>query len=335
VDVLGRMERYRLSRTFLAPSPRPIGAIPSLAWNVPRINIAARRHSVVHVHGEVASLLCLPALATRPSVVTLHGLNLLRRVTGWRRGAAVLNLRLILRATDRMICVSHAEREQLLDALGSSEVARVVVIPNGLDLPPPPSWDERAAARAELGLADSAVVAISVGALDEPKDPVPVARAAVQTALSGVPFSLLFVGEGPLRSDVERVRSNGGETALRVLGYRSDVHRLLTAADFVVLSSRNEGLPYSLLEGMSLGLPAVVSDAPGCIEAVGGGGIVVRSGDVGGFADAFRRLATDERERLALGQEARKRVAHHFRAGEMVARTQHVYDEVSRRRGKR
>ena len=82
---------------------------------------------------------------------------------------------------------------------------------------------------------------------------------------------------------------------------------------------------------MALGLPAVVSDAPDNVEAVGDAGLVVRRRDVAGFAAAFGRLLSDEPARVALGDRARARVEHRFGADRMVTVTQLVYDEVTAR----
>src|SRR5580765_7689186 len=84
VNTLSEMDGYRFERTFLAPSARAADALRSLPRSGIAVQLDARKHDVVHVHGEVAGAICLPSLALRPSVVTLHGLHLLRRVTGIR-----------------------------------------------------------------------------------------------------------------------------------------------------------------------------------------------------------------------------------------------------------
>jgi glycosyltransferase involved in cell wall biosynthesis len=137
-----------------------------------------------------------------------------------------------------------------------------------------------------------------------------------------------MAGDGPLRSEVERIAATSGTEAVRVLGFRNDIRKVLAAADFFVLSSQREGLSFSLLEAMSVGLPAVVSDGPGNPDAVGDTGIVVSFGDAEAFARAFRRLIVDEPMRLRLGARARDRVTTRFRADEMISRTRSLYDAV-------
>jgi glycosyltransferase involved in cell wall biosynthesis len=169
-------------------------------------------------------------------------------------------------------------------------------------------------------------VGVFVGSLDERKDPLTAARAAADVARDGPQLVLLVVGDGPLRRQLEQVARES--RAVRLLGFRSDVRAILAAADFFVLPSHREGLSYGVLEAMSLGLPTVVSDAPGNPEAVGETGIVVRRGDTPGFANAFRRLLSDE-ERKTLGARARERIEHRFTAEGMVRRTRRVYEKVS------
>jgi glycosyltransferase involved in cell wall biosynthesis len=273
----------------------------------------------LHVHGEVASGLCLPSLALRASVVTINGLHLVRRLGGWRRTAAEANLRLIVRAASATICVSEAELDHVRGVVGDR--GKLVLIPNGVD---PKSIDQgdRDIVRGELGLSPADVFGVVVAALDSHKEPLVAARAA----LEATGLVLVFVGDGPLRAEL--VALAGTNPAIRVLGYRSDSDRVLAAADFFVLPSRREGLSFALLEAMSLGLPPVVSDEPANMEAVGDAGVVVSTGDVAGFAVAMRRLASDAALRQELGARARRRVATRFSADEMRRRTADVYDAL-------
>jgi glycosyltransferase involved in cell wall biosynthesis len=316
VDTLAAMDGYRFDRVHLAPALA--GAARHLPRGVARAFGWAHRHDLVHVHGEAVAALCLPLLVAKPSVVTLHGLHLVRRLEGARRRAAELNLRAVVRAADRTICVSETEHELLARILGHA-ADRAVVIRNGVRIPPPTSPEERAATRRELGLGEDDGVAIWVGSRDERKDPLTAARAAVAASVP-----LLVVGEAP------RPNTLDGETSplVRVLGRRDDVPRLLAASDVFVHTARREGLSLSLLEAMAHGLAPVVSDVPENVEAIGETGIAVAPGGEAGLAAALRRLTTNPAERMALGEGARGRAAERFDAPTMVARTRALYEEV-------
>lgn len=72
---------------------------------------------------------------------------------------------------------------------------------------------------------------------------------------------LLLIGDGPLREGVERqVEQLALVGDVRFLGVRGDVGRLLQGVDVVVMPSKYEGLPVSLIEAQTAGLPCVVSD---------------------------------------------------------------------------
>jgi glycosyltransferase involved in cell wall biosynthesis len=335
VNSLEGMEGYAFERFYLAPSAAPRDALRSLARAAVGVQVEAGKHDLIHVEGEVASAICLPSLALRPSVVTLNGLHLLRRTDGIKKEAAKANLRLVGAAASRVICVSESERDDFVRAVGRSAQSRAVLIRNGVLPLTPPSPAERSAARRELGLGPGVTAAAWLAGLDDHKDPITAARAAIETARRGNPFVLLMAGDGPLRTELERVVDESEVEAVRILGFRTDVRRVLAAADLFVLSSQREGLSFSLLEAMSVGLPAVVSDGPGNPDAVGSAGLVVPFGSVEGFADAFVRMAIDAPTRVELGELARKRVTERFSAGEMVRRTREVYEAAAVGRGSR
>jgi glycosyltransferase involved in cell wall biosynthesis len=325
VDDLSAIKGYRADRAYLSRAAKPGRSAPLVVKNAVGVQWASRSHDLLHVHGEIASAACLPALGLVPSVVTLHGLHWLRRASGASRLAAQANLRLIVRAATRTICVSEAEHAEVVETVGARVARRTVVIHNGVAPQAPPSPDDRAAVRAELGIAEGTCVGVLVGGLDEHKDPLTPVRAALAAARAGADVALVVVGNGPLLPRLEEAAREGPAGAIHVTGFRTDVARILAGADFFTLSSRREGFSYALLEAMSLGLPAVVSDAPGNPEAVGDAGIVVPYGDVAGFAAAFGRLAGDRPMRRALGAAGRGRAASSFGLEEMLRRTQEVY----------
>jgi glycosyltransferase involved in cell wall biosynthesis len=313
VDMLEPMPGYRATRVHLAPArkPGPAGVARGLLDLLRQL----RGHDLLHVHGEGAAALLLPLLALHRSVVTLHGLHLLRRETGTRRAAAAVNLRAVLRAGDRTICVSTAEQTAVAAAAGDVLTQRkTVVVHNGARPADETTAEERAAVRAELGLTAAEQVAIWVGSLDERRDP-----AAVMRAAEAAGTTLLFVGQG---------KAPGSTRNARLLGHRDDVPRLLGAADVFVLMSQREGFSFALLEAMAHGLPSIVADIPENVEAVGDSGIVVPYGDADAVANALRRLASEPSECARLGERARARVRHEFSAERMIEGTRAVYDAL-------
>jgi len=315
IDVLGRLDGFEHERVALSRGRTPLSAAVSLPLGYPRIARAARRADLVHAHGDVAATLALALLRGRPSVVTTHGLHFLRSAEGVRRAAAVRALRAVVGAADATLCTSRSERDELAALLRPAPARRLTVVPNGVALAPAVAPAERAAARAQLGLAEGDVAALFLGELSARKGVFFAVAAARAAAQRGVPVVLLVAGDGPQAAEVRAAAS----AAVRPLGHRRDASRLLAAADVFVSPSMREGLSFAVLEAMAGGLAMVVSDGPGNPEAVGEAGVVVPAGDAGALAAALLTLAGDPAERARLGAAARERVRTELTPERMLA----------------
>jgi glycosyltransferase involved in cell wall biosynthesis len=285
---------------------------------VPAIARRARQFDVVQAHGDVAALLALPVLRSRPSVWTPAGLHLLRRVQGTRARVVRAGLRQVIAASGRVVC-SQTEADDLAPLAGRHR-DKLLVVDNGVRLPPWPAPEERARARAELDLADDEVVALFLGQLEERKDPLTPLRATEN--VEGL--TLLVAGDGPLRAELERHAS----ASIRVLGH-TDPKPLLRAADLFVMPSWREGQSLAVLEAMANGLAMVVSDGAGNPEAVGDAGVIVPVRDVGAWTRELARLVADAAERIRLQQAARRRAEGRFSAERFRRDFEAIYDAVA------
>jgi glycosyltransferase involved in cell wall biosynthesis len=324
IDCLGPLAGFEQRRIALSASRRPLAAAPSIALRWPRVAHAARSAAIVQTHGDVAAVLSLPLLRRRPSVAVMQGLHFLRRAKGARLDATRRALQAVMAAASRTICSSDAEMAVLREIAEPGDRDRLLLVPNTIPDPVPLPPNERARVRAELELADDLVTAAFVGQMEERKDPMTVIAAAERVHADGRPFALLVAGAGPL---LERARAHAGP-AVRVLGGRNDVPRLLAAADVFVNPSAREGLSFAVLEAMQAGLAMVVSDGPGNPEAVGGAGLIVPVGDVCGFARAFARLTDDAEQRRRLAEAAAERFRGRFDQPSFRARMSELYTAV-------
>jgi glycosyltransferase involved in cell wall biosynthesis len=163
----------------------------------------------------------------------------------------------------------------------------------------------------------SAPTVITVGRLVEQKG-IDVMLAAWAKVVEALPdWRLAVVGDGPLGPELKVLAAKlKVENNVDWLGHVSDPFPLLRGAKFFVMTSRFEGTPNALLEAMSCGLPAVVSDAsPGPCELIGidesPAGLIVRVEDAGATADAVICLARDETLRRRFALAARERARAH------------------------
>ena len=130
------------------------------------------------------------------------------------------------------------------------------------------------------------------------------------TALSSKSdLRLWMVGDGSERKMLESLAMELGIAAkVTFWGQQLDVAPFFSAADCFIMSSKSEGLPISLLQAFSLGLPAIVTNVGGMAEVVllAKAGLAVSAHDALEMAAAILRLAGNdaERERFAMNAEA-------------------------------
>lgn len=244
--------------------------------------------------------------------------------------------RLFLRRRDRVVAVGESVRQALIDNEGIPG-SRVQVIYNGVRLDDfSASAALRSATRAELGIAPDAPVAILVARLDYLKDHATALRTAERVAAVLPAFRLLLVGEGPEQGKIEReIAARGLAGRVTMLGRRSDVRRLLAAADVFSMTSISEGIPVTLIEAMGACLPVVATRVGGVGEVVvhESTGLLAPAGDDASLAAALVRVLTDAALRRRFGQAGRARAETLFTEGDMHARYAALYDAMASRAG--
>ena len=150
---------------------------------------------------------------------------------------------------------------------------------------------------------------VFVGRLVAVKD-LPTLIRAVAMALPRAPdLQLWIVGDGSERDRLEALVAELGIAANVIFwGERHDVARFFSAADVFTMSSVSEGLPMSLLQAMSVGLPAIVTDVGGMAEVVRNAdcGLRVPIGDSAAYAEAIIQLASDSARRAELAANAKR-----------------------------
>jgi glycosyltransferase involved in cell wall biosynthesis len=218
--------------------------------------------------------------------------------------------RLFLRPCDRVVAVGRSVKQALIDNEGIP-AERIEVIYNGVPLARLAGVAAlRQQVREELGISPAAAVAILVARLDPIKDHGTALAVAARLRQTRPDFKLLIVGDGPLRADLEaRVKAMELGDTVQMLGLRTDVPRLLAAADLFLLTSLSEGIPVTLIEAMGAGLPVVATRVGGVPEVVVDGqtGLLADASDADALAAAVRKLLTDAtlRQRLAMAGQAR------------------------------
>lgn len=321
VSMLAAAPGWSHESFYLSAGRTPGSAVLSLPIRLPRLLWTVLDADIVHVHGDAAALICSPLLGARPSVLTTHGLHLLRRTTGATRQVVKLGLRGAIAASRAVIATSRSEFDELAPVARLADRNKLRVILNSVPPATPITEDEREQTRAELGITPNTVLGVFAGALEPRKEPLLAAAAATKVHEAGVPFVLVIAGDGPLAVDVAASSS----AAIRPLGHRLDLPRLLAAADLFVQPSSREGMSLALLEAMSHGLAVIAADAPGNAEAVADTGFIFPAGDTAALADAITQVVTNRELRIRLGDGAAQRASQHYGVDRFLAATAAVY----------
>jgi glycosyltransferase involved in cell wall biosynthesis len=186
-------------------------------------------------------------------------------------------------------------------------------------------------AKAQLGIALSAPILLTVGRLENQKQHIVLLETMPAILEQFTDTLLLVAGNGPLLNELEEVcRRQGLEESVRFLGMRDDIDILLNLADVFVMPSRIEGLPLSLLEAMGTGLPVVVSNIGPMQEIVRNeiDGFVVPLGDVQQFAQKINILLSNAELREKMGASARERILKDFNDATMCAAYEALFLEL-------
>jgi glycosyltransferase involved in cell wall biosynthesis len=140
-----------------------------------------------------------------------------------------------------------------------------------------------------------------------------------------------FIGDGPLREEVERgARANHG-VKIRSHGAIPSASRFFTAFDLFVLSSRTEGTPIALFEAMEASVPIIATSVGGVPDVLSADeAILVPPEDEEALASAIRWMRTDpEAARQRVGR-ARERLLRDFALGPWLDRYELFYSSVLR-----
>lgn len=242
--------------------------------------------------------------------------------------------------SDRIISVSPAASENLTD--GGISPSLIEVVYNGVEQLIPSSEETKAALRSEFEIKPGQFTAAILARVIDYKGHMDIVEAAHLLKEKGYDFKFLFAGTGEdsyIAELQERIQQLGLQDNIRLLGFRQDVSDILSILDVQLNASYGtEATSLSLLEGFSLGLPAVASDYGGNPYVVEDGvnGLVFKTRDTQGLADALAKLM-DQPDLLAqLGKNAQKTYEERFTAQVYAGSVEKVYlDTIGIHKGRR
>jgi glycosyltransferase involved in cell wall biosynthesis len=289
---------------------------------------------VIHTHtakagflGRIASIISL-----QPSirVHTFHG-HLLNGYFGpFKRSLVVIAEKFLALFTNQLLTVGDKVRQDLLNA-GIGSKSKFGLMPPGLAIGALP---DRKESRIALTLPANSLQCAFIGRVTQIKRPDRFLDVVSEIKKRGVVLDFFIAGDGELL-DVCRERIKQEDLPVTILGWQSDIERVLSSADMVVLTSDNEGTPLSLIQAGMAGLPVVTTNVGSVPEVVLDGMTGIVTGlDVQEIADALEKLANDRVLRTKLGAAAQEFTMSNFGVKRLVHDHEELYKKLISSRAK-
>ncbi|MCP4011129.1 MAG: glycosyltransferase family 4 protein [Proteobacteria bacterium] len=252
-----------------------------------------------------------------PSLFTAHGWAFTKGAPAIQRAYGLLLESLLCRLTGRVVTISDYDF-QLAKRYHVGASQNRFLVKNGISRP---GMTKLPGSREELQI-------LTIGRLSPVKN-----HAMLLDALAALtlPFHARIIGDGECRNELQsKIKSLGLEQKVELLGKVTQTTEYLAIADVFVLSSNYEGLPLSVLEAMSMGLPVIATDVGGVKEAVlheQTGLLSVRK-DAVQFAENIAKLGARPELRKQYGERAQSHYTQNFTADRMVHELESIYREM-------
>lgn len=150
----------------------------------------------------------------------------------------------------------------------------------------------------------------------------------MKSKIKNLKLQIVIVGDGEDRNKLQNlIMALGLQNTVKLAGFIPEAARYLGAFDLFVLSSLKEGLPYSILEAVSSGVPVVASRIGGIPDIIehNKSGLLVPAGDAAALSSAIAGLLVSPLKRKRFADEAKKKLFSLFSFPEMVRRHAELY----------
>jgi glycosyltransferase involved in cell wall biosynthesis len=289
---------------------------------------------VIHTHtakagflGRIASI-----VSFHPSirVHTFHGHLLNGYFGSFKRFLVVLVEKILAMFSHQLLAVGEKVREDLL-AAGVGKLDKFSLMPPGLQIGDLPNKTD---SRDFYGLSPQKIECAFIGRVTKIKRPDRFLDVVTEIENRGLGIEFFIAGDGDLLEN-SKTRIAANNLPVKVLGWQSNIEKVLSVADIVVLTSDNEGTPLSLIQAGMAGLPVVstrVGSAPEVVlDGVTG---IITSLDVQEIADALEKLAKSVDLRARMGAAAQEFTLSNFGVDRLVHDHESLYKKLIANRAK-
>ena len=302
----------------------PVHSLSPRKWlplYIPRLAalVRRRRFGIVHCHLFGANWIAKPLAALLGVPVRINHDQCNDALRYESRGAFALD-RFTNRWSSHVCAVSASTRDFLIKRERLADGA-VSLVYNGVDLAHfnPPAMKPRI----------DRFVVLGVGRLHSQKNFALFLEVAAQLVRRGHAVEFRLAGTGPEEAALRtRAREIGLDDCLQFLGHVHDTRHLYRCADALLMTSRFEGTPLTILEAMAMRTPIVAPRLDGIGEILrhDEDALLIEPPDRDLFVEAIERLIADASLALRLTQSAHAKVRAQFSAEAMAAQVEAIYE---------
>ena len=312
---------------------RPLADLRAL-WQLYRM-IRQLRPQVVHTHHAKAGTLgrLAAGLCGVPIIVhTFHGLSLRGYFSPVKNRIFLAMEQICARVSSALVTIGPNDRDELIQ-MRVAPPSALVTIPLGLPLERfADTGDQRTQFRSQLGLDDDEKLILYVGRMVPIKNVPSFIDMAANVLRQRENLRFLLVGDGPLRDELETQASDLGiADRVRFYGVTDQMARIYAGADMVVLCSRREGMPVTMLEALAAARPVVCTDVGNVTNSVIDGvtGRLVPPDDTDALTEAVLAALDDYEGSLAMARAGQKHVLEAFSIETLTERLDALYSALA------
>lgn len=293
--------------------------------NILKLNKLMRQFDIVHTHNTAPQLFAAIGSILRPVALCTTEHNTSNRRRAWRSYAFVD--RWMYGRYRHIICISPGTELNLRKYVGEINIP-ISTVYNGIDL-----HKFQSAIPVDLDKESNGcqIALMQVAGFRYQKD-----QDTVIESLTEIPenIHLYLVGGGVREKELRQITDSYHlNNRVHFMGIRSDVDRLIKAADIVVMSSHWEGFGLAAVEGMAAGKPVIASDVDGLRDVVGGAGILFPHQDYKKLASEIINLANNPNFYDEVVSKCRRR-AMKYSLSNMVDKYEMIYQCIYNKKHK-
>lgn len=312
------------SLKYMGRSISPINDIKTLIQLI-RI-IMLEKPEIVHCHswkagvlGRIAAFLC----RVKQIYFTVHGWSVLSYSDRIVKAIFIMLEKLLGMLTTKLICV--CEEDRILGAqLKIAPSDKFYTIYNGIeDIAKQQLYN----IRADYNIPEDALLIGTVARIAQQKRCIETAQIAADIMIDRPDVYFIFIGDGPMFENMSTtVKELGIKDRFILTGNQNNIPDYLKSMDIFLLLSNYEGLPVSILEAMSIGLPVIASDVGGVCELVQNevNGYLV-SNDKEEIKTRIIELLFYSEKRKNFGENSRVSFDKKFKADAMISEYKKLY----------